>query len=256
VRLRVVVIAAVSAFAVTLIAAPTAPAQEAQPPACTPDTPSALRFVGLPSKIPFGREQEFSLDSDGDAWDLTGAISVTMRSGTRTLYEDTTTDELEDLYLRLDLGDEAVTVTASFEQTEGFADDPVPCVRTVTAHTGGYRHFGLIDRCDEPSYRPRSIRIACGDGNFGLTGLSWRGWNHAVATARGKAYANDCVPYCAAGRFHRYPVRVRAYRLRTMGEGDYAYTRLRISFPGPRPAGAPRVQVRKAGEDGIGFFWR
>ena len=35
--------------------------------------------------------------------------------------------------------------------------------------------------------------------------LRWRGWNRNVATARGTAYANDCIPYCAAGHFIAYP---------------------------------------------------
>ena len=179
-----------------------------------------------------------------------------MQSGNRTFYEDTTTDEFAELYLSLDLQDAPATVTASFEQTNSLADEPVPCVRTITANTSGFRHFGLIDRCDAPSYRPRSIIIACGDGNFGLTALRWRGWNDAVATARGEAYANDCLPSCAGGRLHRYPVRLRAYRARTMGGDGFAYTRLRISFPGARPAGAPRVQVLKAGESDSLFFWR
>jgi hypothetical protein len=179
-----------------------------------------------------------------------------MKSGSRVFYEDATNDELAEFYLRLDLDNAPATVTATFEQTDSIADEPMPCVRTITAYARGYRHFGLIDRCDAPSFRPHSIILACGDGNFGLSALRWRGWNRGVATARGKAYANDCVPYCAAGHFHRYPVRVRAYRVRRMGPGGYAYTRLRIRFPGTRPAGARRVQVRKAHEDAVGFFWR
>jgi hypothetical protein len=56
-----------------------------------------------------------------------------------------------------------------------------------------------IDRCDEPSYRPHAIIIACGDGNYGLSGLRWRGWNRRIAHARGKAYANDCVHTALSG---------------------------------------------------------
>jgi hypothetical protein len=162
-------------------------------------------------------------------------------------YEDTTTDEFQELYLTLDPNNAPATVTASFEQTDTLADEPVPCVRTITASTSGYRHFGLIDRCDAPSYRPRSIVIACGDGNYGLTSLRWRAWNQPVATALGRAYANDCMPNCAGGRFHRYPVTARAYRPRPMGGEGYRYTRLRISFRGRRPTGLPRVQVYNVG---------
>ena len=85
--------------------------------------------------------------------------------------------------------------------------------------------------------------------------LRWRGWNRARASARGVAYANDCKPYCAAGHFHDYRVRVRASRPRIL-DGGYAYTRLRISYPGARPPGAPRVDTLKAAGDGDFFFWR
>jgi hypothetical protein len=86
------------------------------------------------------------------------------------------------------------------------------------------------------------VIIACGDGNYQLRRLRWRGWNRATAKARGYAWVNDCVPYCAAGTFHRYRVRVRASRIRRCSHDDdrYRYTRLRITYPGRRLAGIPR----------------
>jgi hypothetical protein len=241
------------ALAVTI---PTTAAAQAPPPACAAGTPAALRFAGLPSRIPFGRNQLFSLDYDDYNWDVESAITVSMSRNGQTVFTRTTNDELAELHLRLDLGDKPTAVTATFQQSDSTVDGSA-CIRTIAATARGYRHFGIIDRCDAPSYRPRSIIIACGDGNFGLAHLRWRGWNRAVATARGKAYANDCVPYCAAGKFHQFRVRLRAYRPRRVGAGGYAYTRLRISYPGARPPGAPGVQVRKAAEDEFGgFFWR
>ena len=233
-----------------------ATAQVAPAPSCGDKTPSALRFVGLPSRIPFGRDEVFSLDYDNDAWNVEGRIDITMRSGDNTFFHDATDDELADLYVELDLRDKPATITATFAQSQDAELSPVTCVRTITTRTRGYRHFGAINRCDPPGYRPRSIMIACGAGNFGLTRLQWRGWNRAVARARGQAYANDCVPYCAVGTFHHYPVRTRAFRPRRMGGAGYAYTRLRITFTGARPEGALRTQLRKGAMRDGSFFWR
>ena len=243
--------------AAALLAVPgSAHAQEPPAAACSPGSPSALRVAGLPARIPFGREEVFSLDYDDYDWDVVGPIEIAMKTGDHTFSHETTTDELADLFVELDLGDRPASITASFEQSDEAAGGGSRCVQTISARTRGYRHFGAINRCDAPSYRPRSIVLACGDGNFGLTRLRWRGWNRAVAGARGSAYANDCNPYCAAGHFYRYPVNVRASRPRRMGGVGYAYTRLRITFPGARPAGIQRVQVRKGVELDGSFFWR
>ena len=58
----VTALAAVAALTAALAAPTTAAAQDGRSPACAPETPSALRFVDLPSRVPFGREQVFSLD--------------------------------------------------------------------------------------------------------------------------------------------------------------------------------------------------
>jgi hypothetical protein len=50
--------------------------------------------------------------------------------------------------------------------------------------------------------RPASFTLACGDGNWYLTGLSWVRWSSSVGIARGVDHLNDCTPYCAAGTFH------------------------------------------------------
>ena len=99
-------------------------------------------------------------------------------------------------------------------------------------------------RCSSPSYRPRTVVIACGDGNFQLKGMHWRGWNSRTAYGRGFAWVNDCEPFCAAGHFHYYPIRVRLTkpRSRTCGvRKRFLYRRVRIRYTGPRPAGARRV---------------
>ncbi len=87
--------------------------------------------------------------------------------------------------------------------------------------------------------RPKSIVIACGDGNFFLTGLTWSGWTAQSATGAGLAHLNDCTPFCAAGHFHTYRITVRLSRPVTCRAGQRPrFTRLAYRYPTTKPAHA------------------
>jgi hypothetical protein len=49
---------------------------------------------------------------------------------------------------------------------------------------------------------PRSLILACADGNAYLTAIRWSAWGASSATGIGVLHRNDCTPYCAAGHFH------------------------------------------------------
>lgn len=66
----------------------------------------------------------------------------------------------------------------------------------------------VVDCFSQAQTRPQEYLLACGDGNNRLVSLRWDTWGPAGATATGTDMVNDCRPYCAAGRFHAYPVRV------------------------------------------------
>ncbi|MFZ3474325.1 hypothetical protein ACODT3_04460 [Streptomyces sp. 4.24] len=66
----------------------------------------------------------------------------------------------------------------------------------------------VVDCFDQAQMRPAEYLLACGDGNNRLVGLRWDSWGSRTATATGTDMVNDCRPYCAAGRFHGYPVTV------------------------------------------------
>jgi len=85
--------------------------------------------------------------------------------------------------------------------------------------------------------RPRAIVIACGDGNFFLTGLSWTRWTAHGAAANGTGHLNDCTPDCARGHFHRYRVAVRLFRPITCASKQRRFTRLSYRFVGRKPPG-------------------
>ncbi len=90
--------------------------------------------------------------------------------------------------------------------------------------------------------QPKSVTLACADGNYGLVALRWHGWGKATATATGKVSANDCKPYCAAGHFHSYPVSVTVTKLGKCGSAR-TYARLTITYAGARPKGIAKRDV-------------
>jgi hypothetical protein len=89
------------------------------------------------------------------------------------------------------------------------------------------------------SVRPASIVIACGDGNFYVDHLRWSSWGPTVANATGLGHANDCTPYCAAGKFHTYRLSVRLDLRRVCGTTRRIaqFTRISWRFTGVRPRG-------------------
>ena len=84
--------------------------------------------------------------------------------------------------------------------------------------------------------RPGSFTLACADANDYLTGLAWKNWSPGLASATGWQHLNDCVPYCAAGHFHRYPVDVVLWGSAAAGPGTRRYTSVTLLYPGAHPA--------------------
>ncbi|WP_328876044.1 hypothetical protein OHT76_41500 [Streptomyces sp. NBC_00287] len=83
---------------------------------------------------------------------------------------------------------------------------PAPAAQTAQQRTG---LPVLVDCLWHPQVRPSEFMLACGDGNSRLASLRWSQWGADSARAEGVNWVNDCKPYCAAGRFHAYPVTVR-----------------------------------------------
>ncbi|MHC5902988.1 hypothetical protein ACVNF4_03595 [Streptomyces sp. S6] len=106
-------------------------------------------------------------------------------------------------------------------------------VATLSAPTPHPRTT-LVDCAGHPQTRPTDYTLACGDGNSRLTSLHWSSWTSREAEGRGVNVVNDCVPYCAAGKFHAYPVRVRLHAVRA---GHY--TEVTLTFTAGRPDKAP-----------------
>ncbi|MET9886442.1 hypothetical protein ABZZ20_25550 [Streptomyces sp. NPDC006430] len=96
----------------------------------------------------------------------------------------------------------------------------------------------VVDCSSQAQVRPEEYVLACGDGNNQLIRLRWDTWGPQTATATGTDMVNDCRPYCAAGRFHPYPVRV------TLGNPQRwpdhpdlrRFTTIRLLYPEAAPA--------------------
>lgn len=85
--------------------------------------------------------------------------------------------------------------------------------------------------------RPKTIVLACADGNALVDRLAWTSWTPGLASARGTLVQNDCMPYCAAGHFHRYPALVVLWGSKAVKNhlGERRYTELTLILTGPRP---------------------
>ncbi|GAA3062339.1 hypothetical protein [Streptomyces glomeratus] len=104
-------------------------------------------------------------------------------------------------------------------------------------------HPVIVDCVWHPQVRPADFMIACGDGNSSLSSLRWSHWDQGSATASGVNVVNDCKPYCAAGRFHSYPVTVRLDHPQPWKKNPRVqhYTQMSLVYTDGRPDGFDRV---------------
>ncbi|WP_370745830.1 hypothetical protein [Streptomyces sp. LUP30] len=101
----------------------------------------------------------------------------------------------------------------------------------------------LVDCFGHARVRPSRFILACGDGNSRLVSMHWYSWGARSARGAGVNVVNDCVPYCAAGRFHRYPVVVKLDRPQPWKKRPQVqhYSRITLFYPKDRPAHVGRV---------------
>ena len=130
------------------------------------------------------------------------------------------------LGLTLGLGLSAVTSSAQASATS----------RTHASQL--YSEQVVVLNClSQEQVRPSSFILACADGNDYLTDLSWTTWGPRLASATGIQEENDCIPYCAAGHFHAYPVDVVFWGSTALeGQpGTQRYATYTLLYPGARP---------------------
>ncbi len=121
--------------------------------------------------------------------------------------------------------------------TASAQDAPRAEVTTDVSQARTYFH----NLCFQKAVRPRPVIVYCADAGVRLKSLRWPRWGGELARGRGTAWVNDCIPFCAAGTFHRRPVRVWLDRREYCPDGDaYAYRRMRYRLGGRLPTGVRR----------------
>jgi hypothetical protein len=116
-----------------------------------------------------------------------------------------------------------VSITAASRQTPPISPAPIPVAKV------------LVDCEGNKTVEPRTFILACADGNSYLDKLTWTSWTGKVASAYGILTENDCLPYCAAGHFHSYPILAVTWGSQSY-KGSQRYTELTIIFTtGKRP---------------------
>lgn len=106
------------------------------------------------------------------------------------------------------------------------------------AATPGRLGPGVACRPALPVVRPTHVPISCGDGSAYAIHVRWTQLSASRGHAVGVVLLDDCIPNCAAGRYHAYAARLDFTRVR-MSAHRPAFTRLAITFSTRHPAGHP-----------------
>jgi hypothetical protein len=99
-----------------------------------------------------------------------------------------------------------------------------------------------ITNCVKATGRPRTLTLACGDGNTALSGLRWSSFGGASARARGRLEMNTCAPNCAQGKMVSFPVAVEAVDPRACSAALRVYDRVIVRFTGRAPSSASSLK--------------
>lgn len=107
-----------------------------------------------------------------------------------------------------------------------------------------------VARCpgDKAAVRPSLVQLEC-DGSADLEHLKWSAWGFKDALATGVYREDNCVPSCAAGTFHSYPVQFHLSQplyIPTSSPTGWAWEHAVITFTGARPRGIGRSIVDSA----------
>lgn len=134
----------------------------------------------------------------------------------------------------------------TFGTSVGCEDAPAVVLHELLVGCTPPNGVAWINDCGPLVPKPRTLTLACGDANYALSGLRWRKWGAAAASATGVARANTCTPNCASGKFRSYRMTATATKLTRCGKARY-YAVLTISYPGARPAGVAKRDVHTLG---------
>lgn len=95
------------------------------------------------------------------------------------------------------------------------------------------------------AFKPHDIVIS-GDSSYAVTKLRYSAYGGKVAKATGISEVDNCEPSCANGHVDKDKVRVQLTKPHKKC-GRYFYGEIRLSWPGPKPKGFRRHDVRELG---------
>lgn len=104
----------------------------------------------------------------------------------------------------------------------------------------------VVGNCTKSQVRPATIVIACADDNLQLTKLHWSSFGGTSAYGSGQYYVNNCTPYCAAGKFHSYPISVVLSAAAPCTDRHDDYRRATVDFTDKRPPGVKSAHTQLA----------
>ena len=84
--------------------------------------------------------------------------------------------------------------------------------------------------------------------------LRWSKWTSTEGRATGANWLNNCIPYCAAGKFTPFNVNLTVYRPRTL-LGHKVFTRIKVAYTGKVPKGFKRRETFKLAVMNKVFVW-
>jgi hypothetical protein len=217
------------ALALSCLGASTASAQSI--PVCDPATKPAVEFVGLPSRVLIGTQEEFRFRPTGTVAETTPAAPYRVRmvnSRGRAFLEKTFDDLDHTFFITFGLNDSAARVSLGYREV--FTPTAAECARTISKRVRPRRRIYFPTECGTSRLRvrPRRINVGCTAGSPLFVRMRWRRWNRAVTRGRGLVRINDCIPFCYNGHIQYLPTRVRLYRRKLCRNIErYAYTRLK-----------------------------
>jgi hypothetical protein len=100
-----------------------------------------------------------------------------------------------------------------------------------------------IINCYTAASRPKTLTLACGDGDTALKAMRWSSFGGATAAGKGTYVTNTCEPNCAEGKIISFPVTVKASGAKKCKHGLRVYGKLVLTFTGSKkpPSGTERT---------------
>jgi hypothetical protein len=173
-----------------------------------------------------------------------------MAEGAKGPFFDREVELDEDLYVQLDLDDETVPVIVTYQQhneTAENAESAPPGLHVVHADAEPAGPRLPAHPASRPLLRrqvpaaPVHHRLRARQLPSDRAPLAQPGRRPRVGS--GHRMGERLRPVLRRRRFHKYGVQARAYRIRRCSEDSDRYTRLRLQYPGSRPAYAKRTQI-------------